>query len=155
MRSLFDPRDGHRRQLPAPAGRLVGLHRRGRALHATTTCRPAQTDFALRHFSIAHDEAQILPLLRRAKQLNPRLTVMATPWSPPAWMKTGDSLVGGRLKDDPRVYDAYARYLVKFVQAYAAGRGADRLPVGAERAAEPHAQRLPGHRHAGRARRPR
>ena len=33
-------------------------------------------------------------------------------------MKTGDSLVGGRLKDDPKVYDAYARYLVKFVQAY-------------------------------------
>ena len=33
-------------------------------------------------------------------------------------MKTGDSLVGGRLKDDPAVYDAYARYLVKFVQAY-------------------------------------
>ncbi len=35
-------------------------------------------------------------------------------------MKTNDSLVGGRLKDDPAIYDAYARYLVKFVQAYAA-----------------------------------
>jgi glucosylceramidase len=35
-------------------------------------------------------------------------------------MKTTDSLVGGRLKDDPAVYDAYARYLVKFVRAYAA-----------------------------------
>ena len=81
---------------------------------------PGATDFPLRHFSIAHDRAQILPLLRRARQLNPRLTVMATPWSPPAWMKTGDSLVGGRLKDDPAIYDAYARYLVKFVRAYAA-----------------------------------
>ena len=56
----------------------------------------------------------------------PRL-VMATPWSPPAWMKTGDSLVGGRLKDDPGVYDAYARYLVKFVQAYAGGGRTGRL----------------------------
>jgi glucosylceramidase len=45
---------------------------------------------------------------------------MATPWSPPAWMKTSGSLVGGRLIDDPRIYDAYARYLVKFVKAYAA-----------------------------------
>src|SRR5262249_57581363 len=89
-----------------------------------------QTDFPLRHFSIAHDEAQVLPLLRRAKQLNPELSVMATPWSPPAWMKTGDSLVGGRLKDDPKVYDAYARYLVKFVQAYAkAGVPIDFLSV--------------------------
>ena len=35
-------------------------------------------------------------------------------------MKDNDSLVGGHLKDDPKVYDAYARYLVKFVQAYAA-----------------------------------
>jgi glucosylceramidase len=91
---------------------------------------PGQTDFPLRHFSIAHDEAKILPLLREAKRLNPRLTVMATPWSPPAWMKTGDSLVGGRLKDDPAVYDAYARYLVKFVQAYArAGVPVDVLSV--------------------------
>jgi len=81
---------------------------------------PGETDFGLRRFSIAHDEAQILPLLRRARQLNPGLSVMATPWSPPAWMKTTDSLIGGRLKDDPRIYDAYARYLVTFVRAYAA-----------------------------------
>ncbi|NUT52567.1 MAG: glucan endo-1,6-beta-glucosidase, partial [Saccharothrix sp.] len=81
---------------------------------------PGRTDFELRHFSIAHDEAEILPLLRRAKQLNPALKVMGTPWSPPAWMKTTDSLVGGRLKDDPAIHRAYARYLVKFVQAYAA-----------------------------------
>ncbi|MEV8444093.1 discoidin domain-containing protein [Actinosynnema sp. NPDC051121] len=81
---------------------------------------PGRTDFGLRHFTIAHDQAEILPLLRRAKQLNPALKVMATPWSPPAWMKTTDSLVGGRLKDDPAIYQAYARYLVEFVQAYAA-----------------------------------
>ena len=40
---------------------------------------------------------------------------MGTPWSPPAWMKTSDSLIGGHLKDDPRIYDAYARYLVAYV----------------------------------------
>ncbi|MFC5261662.1 glycoside hydrolase family 30 beta sandwich domain-containing protein [Kribbella qitaiheensis] len=99
--------------------------------HYTYDDVPAgQTDFPLRHFSIAHDQTQILPLLRRAKQLNPSLKVMATPWSPPAWMKTGDSLVGGRLKDDPAVYNAYARYLVKFVKAYeAAGVPVDFLSV--------------------------
>jgi glucosylceramidase len=79
---------------------------------------PGQTDYGLRRFSIAHDEQQILPLLRQALALNPRLKVMATPWSPPAWMKTSDSLIGGRLIDDPRIYDAYARYFVKFLEAY-------------------------------------
>jgi glucosylceramidase len=79
-----------------------------------------QTDYGLQHFSIDHDKAQILPLLREAKRLNPHLTIVATPWSPPAWMKTGGSLVGGRLIDEPRVYATYARYFVKFIQAYAA-----------------------------------
>jgi glucosylceramidase len=99
--------------------------------HYTYDDVPAgETDFGLRHFTIAHDEAQILPLLRQAKRLNPTLEVVASPWSPPAWMKTGDSLVGGRLIDDPRVYDAYARYLTRFVKAYArAGVPVDYLTV--------------------------
>src|ERR1700729_2482650 len=38
--------------------------------------RPAgQTDYSQSHFSIAHDEAQILPLLREAEKINPRLTI--------------------------------------------------------------------------------
>jgi glucosylceramidase len=79
-----------------------------------------QTDFALRRFSIAHDRAQILPLLRQAARLNPELKIMGTPWSPPAWMKTNGSLVGGRLIDRPAIYRAYAAYLAKFVRAYRA-----------------------------------
>ena len=81
---------------------------------------PGQTDYPQRHFSIAHDQAQILPLLREAERINPRLTIMATPWSPPAWMKTSGSLIGGRLIDDPKIYYSYALYLLKFVQAYRA-----------------------------------
>src|SRR4051812_35449960 len=79
---------------------------------------PGRTDYRLRHFSIAHDRKQILPLLREALALNPRLKVMATPWSPPAWMKTNQSLIGGRLIDSPRIYATYARYFVKFIKAY-------------------------------------
>src|SRR3984885_3738447 len=79
---------------------------------------PGQTDYSQQHFSVAHDEAQILPLLREAERINPRLTIMATPWSPPAWMKTGGSLIGGRLIDSPAIYRSYALYLLKFVQAY-------------------------------------
>ena len=81
-----------------------------------------ETDYDLSEFSIAHDRAEILPLLRQAIRLNPHVTVVATPWSPPAWMKTNDDLVGGRLIDAPRVYETYAQYFVKFVQAYADAR---------------------------------
>ncbi len=129
MRKLFDPESGIGVSfLRQPVGSSDFT---AATEHYTYDDVPAgQTDFALRHFSIRHDEAKILPLLREAKRLNPRLKVMATPWSPPAWMKTTDSLVGGRLKDDPRIYDAYARYLVKFVQAYArAGVPVDFLSV--------------------------
>jgi glucosylceramidase len=129
MRRLFDPERGIGVSfLRQPVGSSDFT---AAAQHYTFDDVPAgQTDFALRRFSIARDEAKVLPLLREAKRLNPALKVMATPWSPPAWMKTTDSLVGGRLKDDPAVYDAYARYLVKFVQAYtAAGVPIDFLSV--------------------------
>ncbi len=89
-----------------------------------------QTDYGMRHFSIADDQAQILPLLRQAETLNPQLRIMATPWSPPAWMKTNGSLIGGRLIGDPRIYQAYALCFVKFLQAYArAGVPVDAITV--------------------------
>jgi glucosylceramidase len=110
MRSLFDPRRGigisYLRQPMGASDFVAGPH------YTYDDVPAGQTDFGLRHFSIAHDRAEILPLLRQARALNPNLKIMATPWSPPAWMKTNDSLIGGRFKDDPRVYDAYARYFV-------------------------------------------
>ena len=87
--------------------------------HYTYDDLPAgETDYGMRRFSIAHDRRQILPLLRQARRLNPRLKVIGSPWSAPAWMKANGSLIGGRLIDDPRIYRAYARYFVRFVQAY-------------------------------------
>jgi glucosylceramidase len=118
MRDLFDPVHGDGLSLlrkPVGGSDFVAT-----AAYTYDDVPAGQTDYPQRHFSIAHDKAQILPLLRRATQLNPRLTVLASPWSPPAWMKTGGSLVGGRLIDDPRIYRSYALYLLKFVQAYRA-----------------------------------
>ncbi|MDX6227671.1 MAG: glucosylceramidase [Frankiales bacterium] len=118
MRMLFDPRTGDGLNFlrqPVGASDFVATQ------DYTYDDLPAgQTDYQQRHFSISHDKAQILPLLRKAEQLNPKLTIMATPWSPPAWMKTNGSLVGGRLIDDPRIYRSYALYLVKFLEAYRA-----------------------------------
>src|SRR5580704_4364695 len=47
-----------------------------------------QTDTNLTSFSIAHDQADIIPLVQQALQLNPQLTIMANPYSPPACTNT-------------------------------------------------------------------
>lgn len=84
-----------------------------------------QTDPELRGFSIDHDKAYIIPTLRKAKEINPALKIMGSPWSAPAWMKTSGSLLKGNLNAD--AYPAYADYFAKFVQAYAA----EGLPIDA------------------------
>ncbi|MBK3627438.1 ricin-type beta-trefoil lectin domain protein [Streptomyces sp. MBT49] len=75
-----------------------------------------QTDPGLSAFSVAHDLADVVPLTRRARELNPALTVMASPWTAPAWMKDSGQLNGGWLKAE--YYGAYASYFVKYLQAY-------------------------------------
>ena len=87
--------------------------------HYTLNDRPpGQTDLPLAHFSIDPNRAELLPVLKQALAINPKLQVMASPWSAPAWMKTTDSLIKGSLRPDR--YDVFARYLVRYVQAYAA-----------------------------------
>ena len=77
-----------------------------------------ETDPTLANFSIEHDRASIIPVLKQALRINPSLRVMATPWSPPGWMKSSDSMIGGTL--NASAYELYANYLVKCIQAYAA-----------------------------------
>ena len=128
MRDLFDPQDGiglsYLRQPMGASDFVAGPH------YTYDDLPAGQTDFGMRQFSVAHDRAQILPLLRQALALNPNLKLMGTPWSPPAWMKTNGSLVGGRFIDQQRYYDAYSRYFVKFVKAYkSAGVPVDALTL--------------------------
>jgi glucosylceramidase len=83
---------------------------------------PGQSDPTLAAFSIAHDERYILPELRTALQIDPGAYVFADPWTPPAWMKANDALDntadGGALL--PQDYRVFARYIVRFLEAYAA-----------------------------------
>ena len=74
-------------------------------------------DPLLKNFSIKYDQKYILPCLKAALKLNPKLFFMATPWTAPAWMKSSGSSISGRLL--PEYYQAYALYFVKFIQAYA------------------------------------
>lgn len=77
-----------------------------------------QSDTKLSHFNVTHDDANIVPVLKGALGLNPNIKVLATPWSAPAWMKTGGSLFGGSLSGNQ--YQTFANYFVKFIQSYAA-----------------------------------
>ena len=74
-----------------------------------------QTDYPLANFSIAVEQTDLLPVLKSINTISPSLTIIASPWSPPAWMKTNDHLHGGSLKAD--VYSSYANYFLKYIQA--------------------------------------
>lgn len=76
-----------------------------------------QTDTALTHFSLAQDTLDVIPVMKEILAINPAITVMASPWTAPAWMKTNGGVKGGSLK--PEYYDVYARYFVKYIQAMA------------------------------------
>jgi glucosylceramidase len=75
-----------------------------------------QTDYDLSEFSIAKDETYIIPVLQDILSISSDVQIMGSPWSPPHWMKNGNQLGSGTLKSD--VYDEYALYFVKFIQAY-------------------------------------
>lgn len=115
MRKLFSPAEGIGLSFVRNPMGASDLARFG----YTYDDRPAgQADPNLADFSVSHDLADVLPLTRQARQLNPGLTVMASPWTAPAWMKDSGSLDGGWLKAE--YYGAYAQYFVKYLQAYQA-----------------------------------
>lgn len=73
-------------------------------------------DPEMSRFSIDHDREYIIPILKQARRINPDLFLLASPWSPPAWMKVNGSMLGGLL--EKKHFPAYAKYFVKFLQAY-------------------------------------
>jgi glucosylceramidase len=105
---------------PSELGLEVGRVCVGSADYAATmySYDEGEPDPDMKRFSIDHDKAYILPQLRIARQHNPKLFLLASPWSPPGWMKSSGTMLGGSLK--PRNFPAYAKYLVKFLQAYQA-----------------------------------
>lgn len=76
-------------------------------------------DVGLEHFSIARDRQSLIPMIREAMNLTGgKLRLFASPWSPPAWMKTtGKMNYGGKLR--PECREAWANYYVRYIQEYA------------------------------------
>lgn len=109
MTKLFDPVNG------------IGLSLTRNPMGSSDLARSSysydDTCCDLADFSMSRD-ADVMALTKKAQALNPDLTVMASPWSPPSWMKDNDSWSLGWL--EAQYYAAYAQYFVKYIQAYAA-----------------------------------
>jgi glucosylceramidase len=115
MQEMFGPAPG----IGLSFTRLtIGASEYSRRHYSFDDMPPGESDPALAHFSIDANRADVLPVVKMALAINPQLRVMATPWSAPGWMKTSDSLIKGSLR--PEFYGAFADYLLRYVDAYAA-----------------------------------
>ncbi|TDW49668.1 glucosylceramidase [Flavobacterium sp. 270] len=74
-----------------------------------------QTDLTLEHFNLGPDLNDVVPVLKEILAINPNIKIMGSPWSPPVWMKDNGSTKGGSLQ--PKYYEVYAQYFVKYIQA--------------------------------------
>lgn len=72
-----------------------------------------QTDPSLSKFSLARDK-DLISMLKEILAINPKIKIIAAPWSPPVWMKDNGKSIGGNLKTE--FYDTYAKYFVKYIQ---------------------------------------
>lgn len=85
-----------------------------------TTRNDVANDTTMANFSIARDLQYVIPVVLQILAINPNVKVIATPWTPPAWMKSNTSLVGGNWVDNATNGQAFALYFVKWIQAWQA-----------------------------------
>jgi glucosylceramidase len=136
LRELFDPAEGARfTYCRTPIGAND---------FATDAYSYDETDgdYALKDFSIAHDENTLVPFIQAALRHQPKLRLWASPWSPPSWMKRNHFYAEAKaypgMKDngirtdqighegedmfiqEPRYFEAYAKYFGRYIDAYKA-----------------------------------
>jgi len=94
-------------------------------------------DYEMANFSLERDKQRLIPYIKLAQTINPEMQVWASPWCPPAWMKTNGHYacksnaqfndlpvdregeeMETQFRMEPKVLEAYALYFQKFVQGY-------------------------------------
>ncbi len=72
-------------------------------------------DMTLDTFTLKHDKRYVIPLIKDILKItNNKLTILASPWTPPAYMKTNNKMkLGGKLK--PEFRQLWADYYVKYI----------------------------------------
>lgn len=87
-----------------------------------------ETDVKMEKFSLGEDQTDVIPVLKEILAIQPKVKILASPWTAPLWMKTSGVARGGVLK--PEYFDAYALYWVKYIEAMkGAGITIDALTV--------------------------
>ncbi len=74
-----------------------------------------ETDSLLKKFNLSEDTLHLIPILKKVITINPTLKIIASPWSPPTWMKTNGASMGGHLLK--QYYATYANYFVMYIKA--------------------------------------
>jgi glucosylceramidase len=109
---IFDPREGlNVNVLRVP----IGASDFSVVNYSYLDLPAGQTDPDLDAFSASRAQPTF-DMLHEILAINPELKIMLTPWSPPAWMKTSDSMINGSLKQE--FFLSYAGYLLKSIRAF-------------------------------------
>ncbi len=77
-----------------------------------------QTDPTLARFSLGPDLSDVVPVLKQILAIDPKVSILASPWSAPSWMKSNNLPKAGSLQ--PQLYPVYAQYIVNYLKAMAA-----------------------------------
>ena len=110
LHAYFDPEDG----LGYTLGRV---HLNSSDFSLGNYTYVDERDETLNSFSIAREYQTVIPTILKAETINGRkFSFLASPWSPPGWMKTtGIMNHGGKLKKE--YYPLWAKYVIKYLDA--------------------------------------
>ncbi|MDA3931412.1 MAG: glycoside hydrolase family 30 protein [Tenericutes bacterium] len=77
-----------------------------------------ENDKELKTFSIERDLKYVIPMIKEAENIRrDKINILASPWSPPAWMKSNNDMNhGGKLLDEFK--ESWSEYYLKFLKAY-------------------------------------
>lgn len=111
LESYFDPKNG--------LGYVLGrVHINSCDFSLENYDYVTEGDLTLKSFDISRELKHVIPTIKEAEAIaGQKISLLASPWSPPAWMKTNKSMNhGGELL--PEYYDVWAKYYVKFIDAF-------------------------------------
>jgi glucosylceramidase len=112
LKELFDPEEGAKFNICRVA---IGSSDYGVSRY---THNEKKNDYEMKNFSIERDRNYLLPYIKAAMRYRPDLKIWGSVWTVPTWMKTNGAFDGGNMKDDPKIYAAYALYLARFAEEY-------------------------------------
>jgi len=116
IKAYYDPENG----IGYTMGRTT-IHSSDFSLENYTYVSDGDNDLA--SFDLSREDKWVIPMIRDAKSWSKTLDLLASPWSPPAWMKTNNNMnFGGKLLPEHRL--TWANYFVKYLD-HMKDRGVD------------------------------